>query len=109
MNAIVQQVDSFGFTAGDVTFEPGASSDWHIHPNGQVLLVTNGKGYYQEKGSPLKIIYKGDVIKYPSGVEHWHGASPDVEMSHIAASGNFEKGSVIWLKKVTDQEYMSLR
>ena len=70
----------------DSTFDPGiavatydarAKLDWHIHPGGQVLLITEGTGYYQERGKPLHIVHKGDVIKCASGVEHWHGASPN--------------------------------
>jgi quercetin dioxygenase-like cupin family protein len=69
---------------GDSTFDPGtnmatydagARLDWHIHPGGQVLLITEGTGYYQEKGKQIQIVHKGDVIKCPPGVEHWHAAS----------------------------------
>ncbi|ALR30373.1 hypothetical protein ATE47_07485 [Chryseobacterium sp. IHB B 17019] len=62
---------------GNVTFEPGARTKWHLHPGGQIILVTGGVGYYQEKGQPKKILHKGDVIKCPPHVEHWHGASKD--------------------------------
>ena len=105
LQMLVQPVDSLGHSTGLVTFEPGARSAWHKHPGGQVLLVTHGKGYYQERGSPIKIIYKGDVIKCSPGIEHWHGASPDSEMSHVSITSNFQKGSVVWLQKVTDDEY----
>jgi Uncharacterized conserved protein, contains double-stranded beta-helix domain len=109
VNMLVEQKDGFGHTAGTVTFEPGARTNWHKHPGGQVLLVTTGKGYYQEKGSSIKTIYKGDVVKCPPGIEHWHGASPDTEMSHVAISSNMDKGPVIWLQKVTDEQYKSLK
>ena len=74
---------------GDSTFDPsiavatydaGAKLDWHIHPGGQVLLITEGTGYYQERGKPIQIVHKGDVIKCLPGVEHWHGASPKVTL-----------------------------
>lgn len=109
VNMLVEQKEGFGHTAGTVTFEPGARTNWHRHPGGQVLLVISGKGYYQEKGVPVKIIYKGDVVKCPAGIEHWHGASPDTEMSHVAISSNMEKGAVVWGGKVTDEQYKSFR
>jgi 4-carboxymuconolactone decarboxylase len=109
VNMLVQPTEGFGHSAGSVTFEPGARTNWHKHPNGQVLLVTNGKGYYQEKNSPVKIIYKGDVVKCAPGVEHWHGASPDTEMSHVALSGELEKGPVVWGEKVTEEQYKSIK
>lgn len=106
---LVEPTEGLGHSAGMVTFEPGARTNWHKHPGGQVLLVTAGKGYYQEKGSSIKIIYKGDVVKCTPGIEHWHGASPDAEMSHVAISGNMEKGPVVWLQKVTDEQYNSIK
>ncbi|MGE8527218.1 cupin domain-containing protein [Chryseobacterium rhizosphaerae] len=62
---------------GNVTFEPGARTKWHLHPGGQIILVTGGVGFYQEKGQPKKILHKGDVIKCSPHVEHWHGTSKD--------------------------------
>lgn len=109
INMFIEPIEGFGHSAGMVTFEPGARTNWHKHPGGQVLLVTAGKGYYQEKGSSMKIIYKGDVVKCAPGIEHWHGASPDAEMSHVAISGNMEKGLVVWLQKVTDEQYNSIK
>ena len=90
---------------GNVVFEPGARNYWHTHPGGQVLLVTDGIGYYQEKGKPIQLLRKGDVVNIAPDVEHWHGASPDSEFTHIAVNPNTQKGIVIWLKKVTDEEY----
>ncbi len=92
---------------GNVTFEPGARTNWHKHPGGQVLLVTDGKGFYQEKGKPAQIIKKGDVVKIPPFVEHWHGAAPDNRLTHVAISLNLENGGVEWLLPVTDEEYKS--
>jgi quercetin dioxygenase-like cupin family protein len=94
---------------GSVTFEPGARSNWHKHPGGQILLVTEGKGYYQERGQPIKMMQKGDVVKCPAGIEHWHGASMDTKLSHIAIATNAEKGATVWLGRVSDQEYQSFR
>lgn len=91
-------------TVGNVTFEPGARTKWHLHPGGQILLVTDGVGYYQEKGQPKKILHKRDVIKCPPNIEHWHGASVDSYFSHLAI-GNSEKKVVVWLRAVSDEEY----
>ncbi|MAL17661.1 MAG: cupin [Balneola sp.] len=91
---------------GNVTFEPGARTNWHSHPAGQIILVTDGVGYYQEKGSPKKILRKGDSVKCPPNLPHWHGASPDNEFVQLAISSS-EHGSTKWLEPVTDEEYNS--
>lgn len=90
---------------GSVTFEPGARTNWHYHKGGQILLVTEGKGLYQEKGKPVEIIEKGEVVKCPPNIEHWHGASPTNAMTHIAVGTNTNVGGAVWLKPVTDEEY----
>lgn len=90
------------------TYGPGAKLDWHIHPGGQVLLITEGTGYYQEKGKPVQIVHKGDVIKCPPGVEHWHAAARHSSFAYIAITPT-QKGPTIWLKPVTDKEYNSVR
>ena len=89
---------------GNVTFEQGARTNWHVHPGGQILLVTGGTGYYQEKGSPKKILHTGDVIKCPPNVPHWHGASPDHEFIQVAIT-NTQKGLTVWQEPVTDEVY----
>jgi len=89
---------------GSVTFEPGARTNWHLHPGGQILLITGGTGYYQEKGSPKRIIKKGDVVKCPAKLPHWHGASKDDMLIQIAIT-NTHKGPPVWLQPVTDEEY----
>ena len=97
--------DSLNTTqVGSVTFEPGARTNWHLHPGGQILLVMEGVGYYQEKGSPKRILHKGDVVKCPTNIEHWHGASPDRQFIQVAIT-NTQNGSTVWLQKVTDEEY----
>lgn len=104
VNALIT-ADSANKTAvGNVVFEPGARSDWHIHPAGQILIATGGTGYYQEKDKPKKVLHRGDVIKCPPNVPHWHGAGPDEEFVQIAITGR-EKGPTQWLGKVTDEEY----
>ena len=90
---------------GDVVFEPGARNNWHRHPGGQILIATHGTGYYQERGKPIQVLNKGDVVRILADVEHWHGASPDSEFTHIAINPNTEKGIVTWLNPVTDEEY----
>lgn len=89
---------------GNVTFEAGARTKWHLHPAGQILLVIDGIGYYQEKGQPKKILRKGDVIRCPPNVEHWHGASVDNYFVQLAITNN-DKGPAVWLNTVSDEEY----
>ncbi len=102
---------------GDSTFDPSiaqavygpsAKLDWHIHPGGQVLLITEGTGYYQERGKPIRVVHKGDVIKCAAGVEHWHGATPGSSFAYIAVTPT-QKGKTIWLKPVSDEEYNSAK
>lgn len=95
----------FNTVIGNVTFEPGARNNWHTHPGGQVLIVTDGIGYYQEKGKAIQLLHKGDVVKILPDVKHWHGAAPNAAFTHIAISTNTEKGIVDWLERVTDEEY----
>lgn len=91
-------------SVGNVSFEPGARTRWHSHPGGQILLVTAGVGFYQEKGEPKKVLRKGDVIKCPPNLAHWHGASADSAFVQVAITGR-EKGETVWLDAVTDEEY----
>lgn len=90
------------------TYGPGAKLDWHIHPGGQVLLITEGTGYYQERGKPARTVRKGDVIKCAPGVEHWHGASPGSSFAYIAVTPT-QKGKTIWLEPVNDKDYNSVK
>lgn len=96
---------TYNTVIGNVYFEPGARSNWHTHPSGQILIITDGVGYYQEKGQPRRTIKKGDVIKCPPNVLHWHGASPDTGLQQIYILPKTEKGIVQWLQPVTDEEY----
>lgn len=91
----------------DVVFEAGCRNDWHSHLGGQLLLCTDGIGYYQEKGKPARRLTKGDVVEILPDVVHWHGAAPDSEFSHIGISPNTQKGVAVWLGAVTDDEYFS--
>jgi len=91
-------------SVGSVTFEAGARSKWHTHPAGQILLAIDGVGYYQEKGKPKQILRKGDAIKCPADIPHWHGASADTAFVQVAITGR-EKGETVWLEEVSDEEY----
>ena len=102
---LASKTDFNNFSIGNVTFESGARSNWHTHPAGQTLLVTDGKGLYQEKGKPGKIINKGETIVCSPDIEHWHGASPESGMTHIAVTNFKEDVNVVWLNPVTDEEY----
>ncbi|NID09639.1 cupin domain-containing protein [Fibrella aestuarina] len=95
---------TFAFSIAQAIFAPGARLDWHSHPGGQVLMVTDGVGYYQERGKPKQTVRKGEVIKCPPGVEHWHGATPTSGFGYLATSPT-QKGKTIWFKRVTDEEY----
>jgi quercetin dioxygenase-like cupin family protein len=97
--------DMFNCQIGNVVFEPGSRNNWHTHPGGQILIATDGVGYYQEKGKSIQVLHKGDVVKIPPDLEHWHGASPDSRFTHIAINTNTDKGLVVWLQRVTDEEY----
>ena len=98
---------TFNCQIGNVMFEPGARNNWHTHPGGQILIVTDGRGYYQEKGKPKQLLRRGDVVKILPDVKHWHGATADSQLTHIAVNTNTQKGIVEWLERVTDEEYSS--
>ncbi|KQT20961.1 cupin [Chryseobacterium sp. Leaf405] len=98
----------YSTVVGNVYFEPGARSNWHTHPAGQILVITDGVGYHQIKGQARQTIKKGDVIKCPPNVMHWHGASPDSGMLQMYILPKTEKGIVTWLQKVTEEEYNSI-
>ena|ERR1022692_2076974 len=106
---LVPPDEIFNTVIGNVVFEAGARNNWHAHPGGQILIATDGIGYYQEKGKPIQLLRKGDVVKIPPGIVHWHGASHDSEFTHIAVNTNTQKGIVEWLERVTDDEYNSFK
>ena len=109
LKMLVQANDIFNTSIGNVTFEPRTRNHWHKHPGGQILIVTDGLGYYQEKGKQIQTIRRGDVIQIPPDVVHWHGASHNSEMTHIAINTNTQKGIVEWLERVTDEEYNNMQ
>jgi quercetin dioxygenase-like cupin family protein len=95
---------TFPFSIAKATFTPGKKLDWHKDPGGQILVVTDGSGYFQERGKPKQLLLKGDVVKSPAGAEHWHGAASEIGVTHIAITPVSESGTK-WLEKVTDAEY----
>lgn len=105
-NSYLQMLTSEGVTIANVTFEPGCRNFWHIHhKGGQILLVTEGRGWYQEWGKPAQALKPGDVVTIPAGVKHWHGAARDSWFAHLAVAVPAEGASNEWLEQVSDQEY----
>jgi quercetin dioxygenase-like cupin family protein len=88
-----------------VTFEPGARTAWHTHPLGQTLIVTSGLGWAQRWGEAVAEIRPGDVVWFPPGEKHWHGASPTTTMTHIAIQEALDGKVVEWMEHVSDEEY----
>jgi quercetin dioxygenase-like cupin family protein/alkylhydroperoxidase/carboxymuconolactone decarboxylase family protein YurZ len=97
--------EAFGARVGNVTFEPGARTNWHSHPGGQILLITDGAGYYQEQGGRIQLLRPGDVVEIRPDVVHWHGATPSSALAHLAVVTNSRAGATVWLQPVTDEEY----
>jgi quercetin dioxygenase-like cupin family protein len=91
--------------AATVTFEPGARTAWHTHPLGQTLIVLSGLGWTQREGGQVQEIRPGDVVWFPPGLKHWHGATPTTAMSHIAIQEHQNGKVVDWLEKVSDEQY----
>lgn len=98
---------------GNVTFEPGCRNHWHIHHSknggGQILLVTAGRGYYQEWGKPAQELKAGDVVHIPANVKHWHGAAKDSAFQHLAVEVAGEETSNEWCEPVDEKEYLKLK
>ena len=94
-------------TGALVTFEPGARTAWHSHPFGQTLIVTTGRGQVQLNGEKPQLIYPGDVVVIHPGEKHWHGATPETAMSHIAVQEHEDGTAAFWNEKVSDEVYNS--
>ena len=97
--------DVWNSSIANVTFEPSARTNWHKHDGGQILLVLAGEGRYQERGKEIRILHKGDVVRIPPDVEHWHGAAPDSWFTHISIETNLPDNQTTWLAPVSDTEY----
>lgn len=106
---LIQKGGDVNYSIANVQFEPAARTNWHTHPAGQVLLVTEGSGFYQEKGKPAIAIAKGDTVNIPANVEHWHGAASGSHFTHIAITSYKGEENVVWLEPVTDEEYNSIQ
>ncbi len=106
VNILVPKDETGSYAVGNVLFEPGCRNNWHTHPAGQILIVTGGKGFYQERGKPARLLVKGDVVVIPSNIEHWHGAAKHSSFTHIVITNNTKNGAVKWLEPVTDEEYL---
>ncbi|GAB5400319.1 MAG: hypothetical protein Aureis2KO_19040 [Aureisphaera sp.] len=105
LNKISEADSTFNYNIVVAEFAANAKLDWHVHPDGQQLLIIEGEGYYQERGKPVQIIKKGDVIKSLPGVEHWHASTPDTKCTYLAIYGG---APTKWLEKLTDEKYRSV-
>jgi alkylhydroperoxidase/carboxymuconolactone decarboxylase family protein YurZ/quercetin dioxygenase-like cupin family protein len=102
LHILVKPEEGNGVTIANVTFSPGARNNWHSHEIGQVLLVTGGKGYYQEDGKPAQLLLPGNAVNIPAAVRHWHGAAPDSWFVHIAVT----RGKAQWFDPLDDKRYL---
>jgi len=105
IDPVFQAPDPARAFGASVTFEPGARTAWHTHPLGQILIVTAGCGWAQRWGGPAEEIRPGDVIWFPPGEKHWHGAKATTAMTHIALQERLDGKGVDWLEKVRDEQY----
>ena len=105
IDPLFQAADPARVAGASVTFEPGARTAWHTHPLGQTLIVTSGCGWAQREGGPVEEIRPGDVVWFPPGEKHWHGATPTTAMTHIAIQEQLDGKAVDWMEKVSDEQY----
>lgn len=106
----LQPLTTEGVNSANVTFEPGCRNNWHIHhKGGQILLVTSGRGYYQEWGKPAQELKAGDVVNIPAEVKHWHGAAPDSWFAHVAIAVPADGATTEWLEEVNEDDYSKLK
>lgn len=105
LNHLSDADSTFDFNVVVATFAAGAKLDWHMHPAGQQLLITQGTGYYQERGEEVQVVNKGDVIKCPPGIEHWHAATPQTGVTYLAITGD---EPTEWYEAVTEEKFNSI-
>jgi quercetin dioxygenase-like cupin family protein len=105
VDPLFQAGDPVRVSGGQVTFEPGARTMWHTHPLGQTIIITSGLGWSQYEGGPVEEIRPGDVVWFPPGEKHWHGATATTAMTHIAITESLNGKNVDWLEKVSDEQY----
>lgn len=102
-------VNNYDCAVYNVTFAPGTRNYWHVHSVGQILLCTVGTGYYQERGKAIRILHPGDVVNIPAHVEHWHGAAPNSQFTHVGITPRASENSTKWLEPVSDADYNSAK
>jgi quercetin dioxygenase-like cupin family protein len=105
IDTLFSENESQPYSGAYVTFSPGARTAWHTHPTGQRLVITEGVGYVQVWGGPIEEVREGDVVWFPPGVKHWHGATPTKAMTHMALTGVLNGKNAEWMEKVTDEQY----
>jgi len=101
----LQPEEPFRTTAAYVTFDPGARTAWHSHPVGQILLITSGSGFVQQEGYDRIPVQAGDVVFFPKGVKHWHGATETTPLVHVAIQEQMDGSAVEWKEHVSDKQY----
>ena len=107
--AVLAKDKAMNCPINNVTFEPGCRNNWHSHTGGQILIAVGGKGYYQEKGKPARLLMPGDIVEITPDVVHWHGAAPDSWFSHLAVEVPGENCRSQWCEPVTDEVYNNLK
>jgi quercetin dioxygenase-like cupin family protein len=105
VDPMFQAGDPARVSGGQVTFEPGARTMWHTHPLGQTLIVTSGLGWVQCENGPIEEVRPGDIVWFPPGEKHWHGATATTAMTHIAVTEWLDGKNVEWMEKVSDEQY----
>jgi quercetin dioxygenase-like cupin family protein len=105
IDPIFEAADPARVVVASVTFEPRARTAWHTHPLGQTLIVTDGSGRAQRWGGPVEEIRQGDVVWFPPGEKHWHGAAPTTAMTHLAIQERLDGKTADWLEQVDDDQY----
>ena len=105
LDGLFKNTESTRASGALVTFDPGARTAWHKHPAGQTLIVTSGLGWVQREGGPIEEIHPGDVVWFEPNEKHWHGASAEKAMSHIAIQEVVDGSAVTWMEQVTDEQY----
>jgi quercetin dioxygenase-like cupin family protein len=105
LDPLFQAPDPARVSGSSVTFEPDARTAWHTHPLGQTLIITSGCGLVQREGGAIEEIRPGDVVWFPPGEKHWHGATPTTAMTHIAIQEALNGKNVDWMEKVSDEQY----
>ena len=105
IDPLFQAPDPARAAAGSVTFEPGARTAWHTHPLGQTLIITSGCGWVQREGGQIEEIRPGDIVWFPPGEKHWHGATPTIGMTHTAIQESLNGKNVDWMEQVRNEQY----